>query len=97
MYKFYILLVLILLSGSCRKQEIISIEKGVVDHRFIGTWEFINGTNKEKYTFFNNNKIEYSTENNFWILDFFLLERKMWLLVRMEDMLVIILMNGNSE
>lgn len=62
MYKFYILLVLILLSGSCRKQEIISIEKGVVDHRFIGTWEFNNGNGKEKYTFFNNNKIEYSTD-----------------------------------
>ena len=42
-------------------------------------------------------KIEYSTENNFGILDFFLEERKMWLLVRIVDMLVIILMNGNRE
>ena len=64
MYKLRIFILLLFLSilGSCQKKEIISIEKGAVDYRFTGTWEFINGNNKEKYTFFNNNKIEYTTD-----------------------------------
>lgn len=65
MHKLYIFTLLILsaLLFSCHKKEIISTEKGVVDYRFIGTWEFINATNKEKYTFFNNNKIVYSNND----------------------------------
>lgn len=65
MYKLYIftLLILVIVLSSCHKKEIISTEKGTVDYRFIGTWELINGNNKEKYTFFNNNKIVYSNDD----------------------------------
>ena len=62
MYKILILLLSFsIIIGSCQKKEIISIEKGVVDHRFVGSWQLINGN--EKYTFFNNNKIEYTSSN----------------------------------
>ena len=58
MYKIFILILSFsIIIGSCQKKEIISIEKGVVDHRFVGSWKLVNGN--EKYTFFNNNKIEY--------------------------------------
>lgn len=59
MYKIFILIILSfsIIIGSCEKKEIISVEKGVVDHRFTGSWQLNNGN--EIYTFFNNNKIEY--------------------------------------
>ena len=65
MYKLYILILFMLsiILLSCHKKEIISTEKGTVDYRFIGTWELINGNNREKYTFFNNNKIVYSNDD----------------------------------
>ena len=62
MYKVLILLLSFsIIIGSCQKKEIISIERGVVDYRFVGSWQLINGN--EKYTFFNNNKIEYTSSN----------------------------------
>lgn len=59
MYKIFIMIILSfsIIIGSCEKKEIISVEKGVVDHRFTGSWQLNNGN--EIYTFFNNNKIEY--------------------------------------
>ncbi|WP_300753442.1 hypothetical protein [uncultured Brachyspira sp.] len=65
MYKLHILILFMLsiFLLSCHKKEIISTEKETVDYRFIGTWEFINGNNKEKYTFFDNNKIVYSNDD----------------------------------
>ena len=52
MYKVLILLLSFsIIIGSCQKKEIISIERGVVDYRFVGSWKLINGN--EKYTFFN--------------------------------------------
>ncbi|WP_240516456.1 hypothetical protein [Brachyspira sp. G79] len=49
MYKIHILILFMLsiFLLSCHKKEIISTEKKAVDYRFIGTWEFINGNNKE--------------------------------------------------
>ena len=66
MHKLYIIIILLFIASSCRQKEIISIEKPAVDIRFIGTWVFKNSNNEyEKYTFFNNNKIEYSCSNNY--------------------------------
>ena len=62
MYKIFIILLSILIMfTSCKKNNPISVEKGVVDHRFVGSWQLVNGN--EKYTFFNNNKIEYTSSN----------------------------------
>ncbi|WP_300367749.1 hypothetical protein [Brachyspira sp.] len=60
--KIIILSLLLIITMSCQKKEIISIEKDVVDRRFVGSWELVNGN--EKYTFFNNNKIEYISNNH---------------------------------
>ena len=64
MYKLYIIIILLFTITSCKQKDIISIEKPVVDTRFVGTWILKNENNEyEKYIFFNNNKIEHISNN----------------------------------
>lgn len=66
MYKLYLIIILLFTITSCKEKENISIEKPTVDTRFVGTWILKNENNRyEKYTFFNNNKIEYSNNYNY--------------------------------
>ena len=66
MYKLYLIIILLFTITSCQKKENISVEKPTVDTRFVGTWIFKNDNNEyERYTYFNNNKIEYSNNYNY--------------------------------